>query len=81
MKYTFICIENPGAFYINKIGLRKVNQIPMKVYKDNILVVSDPVIVADTWQKEFCHLYNSPINVNDEFEQYCYNDVLNQKIH
>ncbi len=76
-----ICTENPRAFgdYIKKIGSRKVNQIPIKVYKDNELVL-DPGIVADTWQKDFRHLYNWPINVNDDFDQDFYNDVLNQKI-
>ncbi len=65
-----ICTENPRAFcdYIKKRGPRKVNQITMKVYRDNELVW-DPVIVADTWQKEFSRLHNRPINVNDDSDQ------------
>ncbi len=75
-----ICIENPLAFwaYINNIRPRKI-EFPVKVYKDNELV-SDPVIVANTWQKDFSHLYNRPINMNDDFDQYFYNDVITQKI-
>ncbi len=76
-----ICSENPRAFedYIKKIGPRKVNKIPMKVYKDNELV-SDPVIVTDTWQKYFSYLYKTPINVNVDFDPDFYNDIVNQKI-
>ncbi len=63
-EFDSICTENPQAFwdYIKKIGPRKLNQIPMKVYRDNELV-SDPVIVVDTWQKDFSRLYKRPINV------------------
>ncbi len=74
------CIDNPRSFwdYIKKIGPRKVKQIPMQVYQDNVLV-SDIDVVLNKWRSDFSELYNKPGNINEEFDQDFYNQVLNQK--
>ena len=58
-----VCTDNPRAFWehIKKLGPRKANQIPLKVYQENELV-SDLNTVFETWKNDFCQLYNKPAN-------------------
>ena len=75
-----ICTENPRAFWdhIKKLGPRKAHQIPMEVYQGSNLV-ADTDTVLNTWRNDFSNLYNKPQNMNAEFNDTFYEDILQQK--
>ncbi len=60
------------------MGPRKVRQIPMQLYQNNVHV-SDIDVVLNKWRSDFSELYNKPDIINEEFDQDFYNEVLNQK--
>ncbi len=49
----------------------------MHVYQDNVFV-SNIDVVLNKWKSDFSALYDKPDNINQEFDQDFYDEVINQ---
>ena len=72
--------SNPREFwkYIKKLGPNKKQGIPWEVYDENGNICSDKTIVLDTWQREYCKLFN---DTSGTFDEAFYRNVLESKAH
>lgn len=68
--------------HIKKIGSRKFNLIPMKVYQDNEWKSYMGAVLGRlrTHFSVVLSVYKKPHNLNDDFHENLYNEALNQKI-
>ncbi len=75
-----ICTTDPREFWphIKKLGPRKCNTVPMKVYSENGDLTSDIGKVLNKYKQKFSSLLNNQDNYmfNEDF----YNEGINRKI-
>ena len=76
------CTTNPREFwnFMANLGPRTKKDIPMKVYDDNNILVTDLDKVLESWQSQFQGLYNKPESENDPKDTNdFYNNILSKK--
>ena len=66
----YACSENPNDFwkYLQNLGPRRHESIPMEVYNDQNEIVCDVETVLDSWEKSFSKLYSEPQFKSNETE-------------
>ena len=75
--------KNPQAFwrYVNKLGPRKLNKIPMQVLVGD-KVCENKEIMLDTWKKSFESIYQAnQTNFNDDFKEHYIQMSKNNSTH
>ncbi len=82
-KLERICTDNPRKFWaqMKRLGPRKVNTIPMKVYGINGNITTDIRNISHEWKINFEGLLNRSVDVrfNDEFYYECLHDKNNKE--
>ncbi len=83
-KLERICTNNPREFWaqMKRLGPRKVNTIPMKVYDINGNITTDIRNILHEWKINFKGLLNRPFvsGFNDEFYYECLHDKKIKKM-
>ncbi len=83
-KLERICTDNHREFWVQmkRLGPRKVNTIPMKVYDINGNITTDIRNILHQWKINFEGLLNRSVDVrfNDEFYYECLHDKNNKKM-
>ena len=77
-----VCTSDPREFwnYISKLGPRKSNSVPMKVYDTDGQVITDTERVLNKWKEDFQALYECPQDVEENFDTDFYNGIITEKM-
>ena len=77
-----LCVQDPKEFWnnIKQLGPKKLNDIPMRVVKDNE-TITEHKSVLETWKTDFTSLYNTDNNlmINDDLYLEAQSEVISKE--